>query len=111
MFAEKIPVLQYLINALVLDFEVLKRLPVVNEIVPYGLFTLPDSDTDSHSDCKPNGYIVLFHCMEWMQIPIRTANHRNGIGIAIRIRIRICECKYAIHYKSPNKRNLNLNQL
>ena len=64
MFAEKIPVLQYLINALVLDFEVLKRLPVVNENVPYGLFTLPDSNTDSHSDCKPNGYIVLFHCME-----------------------------------------------
>ena len=33
----------------------------------YGLFTLPDLDTDSDWDCKPNGYI--FH-MEKSQIEI-----------------------------------------
>ena len=40
----------------------------------HGLFTLPDSDTDS--DCKPNGYIVLtrtFHTAQsQIQIPTPT---------------------------------------
>ena len=38
-----------------------KRNPVFNEIVlANGLFTLPDLDSDSNSDSKPYGYIVLF---------------------------------------------------
>ena len=48
-----------------------------NNPVDYdALFTLPDSDTDSnsYSDCKPNGYIVVcrtFHTAQsQIQIPI-----------------------------------------
>ena len=51
------------------------------------LFVLSDSDSDSGSDpdSKRNGRIALcriFHTV-WsqIQIPILTANHRNGIGI------------------------------
>ena len=59
------------------------------------LFTLLDSDTDSnsHSYCKMNGYILLcrtFHRAQSLnQIPILIANYRNRF----RIRFRICECK------------------
>ena len=66
---------------------------------PYGLFTLPDWDThsNSNSDCKPNGYILLrrtFHTAQsQIQIPILTANYSNGIGIGTRIGFRICEYK------------------
>ena len=71
----------------------------------------PDSDTDSdssNSDYKPNGYFVLcrktFHtARSLIQIPILTANYRNGIGIGIRIGIQICECKKAI--KVPDSRS------
>ena len=52
----------------------------------YGLFTLPDLDSDS--DSKPNGYIApcrSFHTAQGqVQILIPTANYRNGI------RIRVC---------------------
>ena len=65
-----------------------------------GLFTLPDPDSDSNSDCKPNGYIErcrTFHtARNRTQIPIPTAQYRNGIGINIEIGICICECKHAI---------------
>ena len=46
-----------------------------------GLFTLPDSDTDSNSDsdCKPNGNIVQCRTIHtaWseIQIPTLTANY------------------------------------
>ena len=57
----------------------------------YGLFTFSDSDSDSYSDCKPNGHIVVcktFHTVRSsIQIPVLTANYRNGIGIGI------CDCK------------------
>ena len=43
------------------------------------LFTFLDSDTD-------------FTLQSYIQIPVLTANYRNGIGIRIRIGIRICEC-------------------
>ena len=63
----------------------------------FGLFKLPDLDTNFDSDCKPNGYIVLyrtFHTVQsQIQIAILTANYRNEIEIRIRIRIQICECK------------------
>ena len=61
-----------------------------------GLFTLPDSDTDSdsNSNCKPNGYIVLyrtFHTAQGqIQIPILTVKDRNGVRIRIRMGIQIC---------------------
>ena len=32
---------------------------VTNLLNIYGLFTLPDPDSDSYLDCKPNGYIVI----------------------------------------------------
>ena len=59
-----------------------------------------DSNTVSNSDLdsKTNSYIVLcriYHIIRsQIQIPILTANYRNGIGgIGTRIGIRICECK------------------
>ena len=58
---------------------------------PYGLFTLPhwDTDSNSNSNCKPNGYILLrrtFHTgQSQIQIPILTANNSYGIGIGTRI--------------------------
>ena len=79
------------INTLVLDVKFLRGLPLENENVPYGLFRLTDSDSDS--DCKPYCYTILrrnFHTVwSWIHIPILTANYRNGI----RNGIRICECK------------------
>ena len=49
------------------------------------------TDSDPNPDCKPNGYIVLcinFHnAQNQIQIPIVTANYRNGIRIRIRIGI------------------------
>ena len=56
----------------------------------YVLFTLPNSDTDSdsNSDCKPNGYIIIcrtFHIAQ-SQIPILTLDR---IGIST----QICEGK------------------
>ena len=58
---------------------------VNNTIVTYGLFALSDSNSDSHS--KPNGYIALcryFHiARSQIQIPILTANYRNGIEIRV----------------------------
>ena len=71
-----------------------------------GSFTLPNSDTDSDSssDCKPNGYIVLcrtFHTTQCqIQIPILIANCRNGIEVENGIRNRICECQLAIRLVS-----------
>ena len=57
------------------------------------LFTLPDPDLDSNSDCKTNRYIVTcrtFHtAWSQIQISIVTIKHRNGIGIGI----SLCECK------------------
>ena len=47
---------------------------------PYGLFTLPysDSDSDLDSDAKPNGYIALCRTFDTaqslIQISILTAN-------------------------------------
>ena len=44
-----------------------------------------DSDSDLDSDSKPNGYIALyrsFHTAQ-IQIPILTANYRNGIKIRV----------------------------
>ena len=53
-----------------------ERLYILNS-----LFTLPDSNSDS----KPSGYIGLyrsFHTAQsQIQIPILTANYKNGIGI------------------------------
>ena len=50
-----------------------------------GLFTLAetDSDTDSDLDSKPDGYNVLCRNAAWsqIQIPVRTANYRNGIRV------------------------------
>ena len=58
---------------------------------PYGLFTLPNSDIDSHSDCKQNCYVELctpiHNAQSWIQIPILTVNYMNGIGIGLRIGI------------------------
>ena len=60
-------------------------------ITSNGLFTLPDSESDS--DSKPNGYIALCRSFQtaWsrIQIPILTANYRNGIGI----RVRVPQCR------------------
>ena len=42
----------------------------------YGFFTLPDSDSDSKSDRKPNSYIVVCRTL---QIPIQTSLYRNRI--------------------------------
>ena len=52
-----------------------------NTLHPLGLFTLPDSDSDSNSDCKPNFRTAKSR----IQIPIPTAWYRNGIGIRIGI--------------------------
>ena len=59
----------------------------------YGLFTLPDSNTDSDSDldCKPKFvmatlyYVEIFtlYSQNQIQIPVVTPNYRNGIGIEI----------------------------
>ena len=61
----------------------------------YGLFTLPDSDSDL--DSKPNGYIALCRCFQTVrsknQIPILTANYRNGIRIRVHTRVRLRQCK------------------
>ena len=50
-----------------------------------GLFTLPDSDSDS--DSKPKGYIELgisFHTTQsHIQIPILTTNWRSGLEIPV----------------------------
>ena len=60
-----------------------------------GLVTLPDSDSDS--DSKPNGYIVLertfSYCTELNSDSNPTVNYRNGIGIGLGVEIRLCECK------------------
>ena len=52
-----------------------------------GLFTLKVSDSNSNSDCKPNGYIVIYRTFRiahsQIQIPIPTADYRNGIGIGL----------------------------
>ena len=53
----------------------------------FTVFTLPDLDSDSNSDSKPNGYFVIcktFH-IAWsrIQIPIPTTKYRNGIRIGI----------------------------
>ena len=66
--------------------------------VSNGLSTLPDSDSDSYF--KLNSYIALcrsFHTV-WsqIQIPIPTANYRNGIGIRVCTRVRLPQCKSAI---------------
>ena len=55
-----------------------------------GLFTLPDSNSDSDTGCKPNGK-PNHTARSPIRIPILTANCRNLIGN--RIRICICECK------------------
>ena len=59
------------------------QLPAVTN----GVITLPDLDSDS--DSKPSGYIALrrsFHAAHnQIQIPILTANYRNGIGIRLRL--------------------------
>ena len=64
----------------------------------YGLFTLPDSDSDSNSNFC--GYIALcksFHtARSQIQIPILTANYKNGIGVRVRIWVRLSQCKWAI---------------
>ena len=52
-----------------------------------GLFTLPDSDSDSNSDYKPSRYIVTSNTVHtvWgqIQISIQSAKYINGIGIEI----------------------------
>ena len=64
-----------------------------------GLFTLPDSDSDSglDSDSKTNGYIALcrsFHIeLSHIQVQILTPNYRKGIGIKVRTRVCLCQCK------------------
>ena len=61
----------------------------------YGLFTLPDLDSDSDSDLdsKPNGYIILCKSFHTARSQIRnlilTANYRNGLGIRVRTRVRL----------------------
>ena len=48
----------------------------------YGLFTLPDSDTDSNSDWtyKPNGYILPCRTFHTARSPTAEYRHGNGIG-------------------------------
>ena len=62
-----------------------------------GLFTLPDSDSDSNSDYKPNRYIVTSKTVHtvWgqIQISIPSAKYRNGIGIEIGNAICLSEYK------------------
>ena len=59
------------------------------------------SDSETDSGCKPNGYIVLcriFHTAQsQIEIPILTANYRNGIGIRIRIWIYVNENKPQVY--------------
>ena len=61
---------------------VMKDWPCAKELCN-GLFTLPDSDSDS--DPNPNGYIALYRSFNTersqIQIPILTANSRNGIKV------------------------------
>ena len=74
-----------------------------------------DTDSESDSDCKPNGYIVLgrtFHTTQsQIQTPILTANYRIDIGIMIKVRICICECKQAIIQCVLNFNLLNQSQI
>ena len=60
---------------------------ILEDLHSSGLFTLPDSDSDSGS--KPNRYIALCRSFQTaqsqIQIPILTANYRNGIGIEVRL--------------------------
>ena len=55
------------------------------------------TDSESDLDSNPNGYIALctsFHTTQsQIQIPIPTANYRNGIGIRVHTRVRLPQCK------------------
>ena len=60
------------------------------------LFTLPDSDSDS--DSKPYGYIVLCRNLVWIhiRIPFLQYLYSTGIWVRVGIRVRIRQCKSAL---------------
>ena len=56
----------------------------------YGLFTLPDSETNSNSNskCKPNGYMYHVELFRMHRVRFRFQSKLSTTGIGIRIGIR-----------------------
>ena len=58
-----------------------------SHLCPNDLFTMPhaDPDSDSNSDCKPKGYIVLCRTFHTAQSQIQNSSQLEGTGIELEL--------------------------